>query len=397
MSESIDPALFRQVLGHFPTGVAAVTSCDDAGGPVGMTVGSFTSVSLSPPLVAFLPAKQSATSAKIVRNGRFCVNVLGAHQESVSRSFATAGDRKFDGLDWTPSPDGLPRLDSAVAWIECTVEAVHDAGDHDIVVGRVTSLEATGPSLPLLFFQGGYGRFAPMSFAAAGEPDLIEHLRLVDVARPFMEEVAELTGVECLASAAVGGEIVLLATAGTPAGDRDFSRVGQRLPLIPPLGTTLVAWSEPATQQWLARAGDSLTPARRAELAMQVERVRERGWSVAVWSEDLRRLEATVDKTTLDGFTPHGSRTVRQLVEQLGGEHEPADVRDPDRDYRLRSLVVPVFDGRRQVVMQLTLYGLPADAGPAELDRYLQPLTIAADKVSGALCSPIRVNLEAPR
>ncbi|MGX6604991.1 flavin reductase [Micromonosporaceae bacterium Da 78-11] len=389
-TKSIDPQLFRHVLGHFPTGVAAVTSCDETGAPVGMIVGSFTSVSLSPPLVAFLPAKQSGTAPKILRNKRFLVNVLGADQEAVCRSFVAAGDRKFDGLDWTPSPGGLPRLAAAVAWIECEVEAVHDAGDHDIVVGRVTFLEAAPPSLPLLFFQGGYGRFAPMSLAAAGEPDLVEHLRLVDVARPFMESLAEQTGTECHASSAVGGEIVLLAAAGTPAEGRPFSRVGQRLPLVPPLGTVLVAWSPPATDAWLARAGDTLSPARRLHLETLVRRVRERGWSIATWSDNLRRLEATVDRTTLDGVTPHGSRAVRELVDQLNGEHEPEDLDDPDSPRRIRNVTVPVFDARDRAVLQLTLYGLPAEAGQAELDTYLKPLLATAAEVSAALSGTAR-------
>ncbi len=383
MSEHIDPQHFRHVLGHFPTGVAAVTSCDESGGPVGMTVGTFISVSLSPPLVAFLPGKQSRTSAKILRNGRFCVNMLGAHQESVSRAFATGGERKFDGLDWTRSPSGLPRLDSAVAWIECTVDAVHDAGDHDIVVGRVTALDAPEPSLPLLFFQGGYGRFAPLSLAAAGEPDLVEHLRLVDVARPIMEEVAALNQVECIASAAVGEEIVLLATAGTPAGGRSYSRVGQRLPHIPPLGTALVAWSEDATQAWMARAGDCSE--RRYDPQQLVDRVRARGWSVATWSDSLRKLESNVDETTLKGLTPHGRRAVRQLVEQLGSEHEPDDLHDKSQHYRIRSVSVPVFDARHQVVMQMTVDGLPPEAGHADVDRYVEQLRDAAERVSQAL------------
>jgi flavin reductase (DIM6/NTAB) family NADH-FMN oxidoreductase RutF/DNA-binding IclR family transcriptional regulator len=385
MSEPIDPQHFRHVLGHFPTGVAAVTSWAETGDPVGMTVGSFLSVSLSPPLVAFLPGKQSSTSATILRHGRFCVNVLGAHQESTSRAFAAGGDRKFDGLDWTPSPSGLPRLADAVAWIECTVQAVHDAGDHDIVVGRVTCLEAAGPSLPLVFFQGGYGRFAPLSLAAAGEPDLVEHLRLVDVARPVMEEVAHTNQVECLASAAVGEDIVLLATAGTPAGGRTYSRVGQRLPHIPPLGTALVAWSEPATRAWIARAGDAAASDRPENPRHLVERVRARGWSVATWSDSLRELESRVDDTTLNGLTPHGRRAVRQLVEQLGSEHEPDDLHDPGQHYRIRSVSVPVFDARQQVVMQLTVDGLPPDAGHADVDRYVTQLRHAAARVSDAL------------
>jgi flavin reductase (DIM6/NTAB) family NADH-FMN oxidoreductase RutF len=385
MSEPIDPQHFRHVLGHFPTGVAAVTSLDEAGEPVGMIVGSFTSVSLDPPLVAFLPAKRSATAPKIVRSGRFCVNVLGAHQEPVSRAFTTAGARKFEEVAWSPAPDGLPRLTDAIAWIECAVDAVHDAGDHQIVIGRVTALDAPGAALPLLFFQSGYGRFAPQSFAAAAEPDLIEHLRLVDLARPHMEETATRHGVECHASSAVGDEIVLLATAGKPAGGRAFSRVGQRLPLIPPLGTALVAWSDPATDAWIARAPGTVSDERRREFERLAARVRDRGFSVATWSENLRKLEATVDDTTLAGLTPQGRRAVRQLVEQLGGEHEPDDIRDPRRDYSLRNLTVPVFDQRRDVVMQLTLYGLPHGPAHKDLDRYLEPLGTLAERVCAAL------------
>ncbi|MFB7652502.1 MULTISPECIES: flavin reductase [unclassified Streptomyces] len=385
MSEPIDPQHFRHVLGHFPTGVAAVTSCAEDGGPVGMTVGSFVSVSLSPPLVAFLPGKQSSTSVKILKNGRFCVNVLGAHQESESRSFATGGDRKFEGLEWAPSTTGLPRLKNAVAWIECSVDSVHDAGDHSIVIGRVTTLDAAGSSLPLLFFQGGYGQFAPLSLAAAGEPDLIEHLRLVDVARPFMEEVASRHRVECLASSAVGDEIVLLATAGTPAGGRDYSRVGQRLPHIPPLGTALVAWSEEAKEAWIRRAADSQSSVTRSDPQQLVDRVRKRGWSIATWSDSLRRLESSVDETTLKGLTPHGRRAIRQLVDQLGSEHEPDELRDANEQHQIRSVSVPVFDSRKEVVMQLTVDGLPPDAGQADVQRYVTHLKDAAERVTQGL------------
>ena len=381
MTGSPDPRHFRRVLGHFPTGVVVVTSHDHNGGPLGMTVGSFTSVSLSPPLVAFLPGKQSRTAPKILRTGRFCVNVLGAHQEAECRSFAGGGDRKFDGIDWTPSPSGLPRLDGAVAWIECTVEVVHGAGDHDIVIGRVTSLDVASPSSPLLFHRGDYGSFAPLPPVAAEDGDFAEPLRLIDVARPVMADLAERNHVECLASGVVGGELVLLTAAGVPAGGRSYSRVGQRMPHIPPLGTALVAWSEQATRAWIARGGEA-PPARRHDPLELADRVRARGWSVATWSDAMRRLESTVDKTTRNGLTPQGRKAVRTLVGQLGGEHEPDDLRD---HHRIRSVSVPVFDGRRRVVMQLTVDGLPADAEPADVDRYVTQLRTAAGKISRAL------------
>lgn len=396
MSESLDPPdlgpqELRRVLGHFPTGVVAVTSIDDDQ-PTGMIVGSFTSVSLSPPLVAFLPATQSSTAPKILRNGRFCVNVLGAHQETVSRSFATGGADKFASLAWSRSASGLPRLDDALAWIECSVEAVHPAGDHNIVIGKVTSLEGASAAPPLLFFQGGYGRFAPMSFAAAGEPDLVEHLRLVDVARPFMEQVAVDLDAECLASSAIAGQTVLLAAAGAPADGRPYSRVGQRLPLIPPLSTTLVAWSPPAAETWLARSGEPADSPRRHTLEAMLERVRERGYSIATWSDDLRELEAAIDHQTRHGSTPVTTNTVQHLAGEVDGQHEPEHLAD---DHQLRSVTVPVFDGHHDVVMQLSLR-LPSDMAHHQLDAYREALQDAAAQVSAAIVDLGRPGGSAP-
>lgn len=156
----IDPRLFRDVLGHFPTGVVAVTALDGDGAPVGMAVGSFTSVSLDPPLVAFLPDKSSSTFPKILAAKRFCANVLGSDQQNVCRSLARKGDEKFTDVAWDPTPSGMPRILGSLAWIDCEIDAVHDAGDHHIVVGRVHHLELDTPESPLIFFQGGYGGFA---------------------------------------------------------------------------------------------------------------------------------------------------------------------------------------------------------------------------------------------
>jgi 3-hydroxy-9,10-secoandrosta-1,3,5(10)-triene-9,17-dione monooxygenase reductase component len=156
----IDPRLFRDILGHFPTGVVAVTATDGDGSPVGMAVGSFTSVSLDPPLVAFLPDRSSSTFPKILATGRFCANVLGSDQQHVCRSLARKADEKFTDVEWVPTPSGLPRIVGSLAWIDCEIDAVHDAGDHHIVVGRVHHLELDTPESPLIFFRGGYGGFA---------------------------------------------------------------------------------------------------------------------------------------------------------------------------------------------------------------------------------------------
>ncbi|PBC47901.1 monooxygenase [Rhodococcus sp. ACS1] len=162
----IDPQLFRNILGHFPTGVVAVTAIGADGRPVGMAVGSFTSVSLEPPLVAFLPDKSSTTFPKILAAQRFCANVLGDDQQHVCRSLSRKGDDKFADVDWTPTPSGTPRILGSLAWIDCEVDAVHHAGDHYIVVGRVHHLELDTPESPLIFFQGGYGGFAATDTSA---------------------------------------------------------------------------------------------------------------------------------------------------------------------------------------------------------------------------------------
>jgi len=154
-----DAAAFRTVLGHFCSGITIVTAL--AGDePVGLTCQSFASVSLDPPLVLFVPAKESNSWPRIRSAGHFCANVLSEAQEQLGRRFAIRGADKFEGVGWRPGLDGAPILDGCLAYIECEIEAVHDAGDHDIVVGRVVDLAVGAEGNPLLFYRGGYGRFA---------------------------------------------------------------------------------------------------------------------------------------------------------------------------------------------------------------------------------------------
>src|SRR5215211_2211448 len=156
----IDSARFRAVLGHFATGVVAITAIEPATGqPTGLAANAFTSVSLDPPLVAFCVAHTSSTWPKLRAADLLGVNVLGSRQVDVCRQLATKGAEKFRDLRWSPSPGGAPLLDDALAWIECHIEAEHAAGDHIIVVCRVRQLAHRPPCAPLLFFRGGYGSF----------------------------------------------------------------------------------------------------------------------------------------------------------------------------------------------------------------------------------------------
>jgi flavin reductase (DIM6/NTAB) family NADH-FMN oxidoreductase RutF/aminoglycoside phosphotransferase (APT) family kinase protein len=159
---TVDAARFRRVLGHFPTGVAVITAVDPAGAPAGMAVGSFTSVSLDPPLVGFLPDRSSTSFPRIRASASFCVNVLAADQRELCQRFASRGGDKFAGLDWAPAPSGAPHLAGVAAWIDCDLVSVTDAGDHYFVLGRVRELDAVPDAAPLVFHRGGYGGVEPL-------------------------------------------------------------------------------------------------------------------------------------------------------------------------------------------------------------------------------------------
>jgi len=146
---------YRDVLGQYASGVTVVTTLmGDA--PVGMTCQSFTSVSLDPPLVAFLPMKTSRAFAAIRMTRRFCVNFLAAEQAEVSNAFASRDEDKFAGVDWEPADSGMPRLKGIVGWVDCVVQDVHEAGDHYLVIGRVDDLGHGDGDKPLLFHRGRY-------------------------------------------------------------------------------------------------------------------------------------------------------------------------------------------------------------------------------------------------
>ncbi|MGW6732705.1 flavin reductase family protein [Streptomyces sp. NPDC055013] len=166
----VPQAEFRRVLGNFASGVAVVTApatptdpqvtadASQGAAPAGFACQSFSSLSLDPPLVAFMVGRTSTTWPRIARAGVFCVNVLSAGQGELCRAFAMSGTDKFAGVMYDAAPvSGSPRLAGTLAWIDCTIHAVHTGGDHLIVVGRVDALGASdGDEAPLLFHKGRF-------------------------------------------------------------------------------------------------------------------------------------------------------------------------------------------------------------------------------------------------
>jgi len=154
----IAPDEFRNVLGHFATGVTVVTTLDADGRPVGLTASSFTSVSLDPPLILVCVDNKAQCYGALRNAGCFAIHILHTDQEQLSRRFATTRiENKFEGVEHTVSSHRVPVLKDAHAHLECTTVGMHEAGDHTIFVGRVESASA-GAGHPLLYYRGRYGR-----------------------------------------------------------------------------------------------------------------------------------------------------------------------------------------------------------------------------------------------
>lgn len=156
---SIDSKEFRRALGQFATGITVVTGRDPEGRPFGLTVNSFASVSLSPPLVLFCLATRSELNAPLRTTHLYGVSVLSEAQEQWSTRFATPGIDRFAGVEVVEGEHGLPLVPDALAWLECRVRDVHAGGDHSIYVGEVLRLSVR-PGRPLLYHASGYRRLA---------------------------------------------------------------------------------------------------------------------------------------------------------------------------------------------------------------------------------------------
>lgn len=157
--DAVTSADFRDVLGRFVTGVTIVTGIG-AAGPTGLTVGSFTSVSLLPPLVVFCAGARSVSWPEISPSGAFCVNILAAHQVELCKRFATSQTGKFADVQWSPAASGSPIIEGVAAWIDCEVDQTIAAGDHWLVIGRVGALGVGHAESPLAFYRGTLSPFA---------------------------------------------------------------------------------------------------------------------------------------------------------------------------------------------------------------------------------------------
>jgi len=149
------PSGLRELAGFFATGVAVITTRDEADNYYGLTMNAVTSLSLDPPLYLICLDRRSNTLRHMLESRVFGLSFLQADQGAISNLFAGKRDDKFDGVDFSLGHDGVPLIDGALARMVCAIERTHPGGDHTIVVGRIRDYDVTGGS-PLLFYRGRY-------------------------------------------------------------------------------------------------------------------------------------------------------------------------------------------------------------------------------------------------
>jgi flavin reductase (DIM6/NTAB) family NADH-FMN oxidoreductase RutF len=161
----VDRQEFRKAMGCYATGITVITSLSAASKPVGMTVNSFNSVSLDPPLVLFSLDRKATHFADFMAASYFGVNILAEEQQPLSRVFSTQGIDRWEGVAYERWETGSPILPGTLASFDCVTEARHDGGDHIIFISRVLRLGFAPEGTPLLYYRGKYDQLAKVNAA----------------------------------------------------------------------------------------------------------------------------------------------------------------------------------------------------------------------------------------
>src|ERR1017187_7827315 len=152
---TVEPWLYRRTCAQFTTGITVVTTLDNHGHPHGMTVNSFSSVSLEPPLVLVSIDLRNAILGHFISSSWFAINILAEHQEDISRRFSSPTENRFLDLDWHAGESGTPLLDGVLAQLECSVVRTFEVGDHTVLIGEVRRA-ALSEGKPLVYFDSAY-------------------------------------------------------------------------------------------------------------------------------------------------------------------------------------------------------------------------------------------------
>ncbi|MFJ9587985.1 flavin reductase [Streptomyces acidicola] len=358
---------WRKVLGQYPTGVTIITSVDESGAPVGMIIGTFTSVSEDPPLVGFLPQNSSKTFAQIQKTGRFRASVLGAGHEDLCREFFTAPvEERFTGEGWVYDAHGIPRLRDAVAWFDATVDSVLPVGDHAMVLGAVEDLglgSRTG-GMPLLFLNGGYGSFTIPRLEFSLD-DLGGRLRLATSLGDVVQRLSQQLEVECSLATVVRDEVVVLT-----AADIRSPWVGMCFPFAAPMAPEFGAWgSEEVRRTWAENARQLIGTVDPDLIEETVSLVRDTGYALSYGRTMSEQFDAVV-------ASANGDRAaLGPLWESLAAEYKDY-CHHPHPEQHAMVLQVPVFGPDSLAAFDVVVSGFGPDT---DIDRFREIITTTLD------------------
>jgi DNA-binding IclR family transcriptional regulator len=323
--------------------------------------------------------------------------VLAFDQVGLCRTMASRRRDKFDSVPWSTSPLGAPVLDDAVAHIHCVPSRSVEAGDHYIELCEVKAMDVSRPVTPLLFFQGGYGGFTPQTMSAKTDAELIAAVRLSEVARPQIERLARQIGCQAAVLVAVGEEDLMTTASAYGGGVEMREPIGQRIPLIPPIGETYVAWAGDAViERWLARAADQSEEAlsrHRTRLAS----VRAQGWAMARLDAEGKvgyaGLLGALQEYSAGELTPARARAVHAVIAESCYFYDTVEL-DDGMTYDLGSLGVPVVNPGGSASLVLRLMQLPQGVSASEVRGWVEKLKNASDTVARKLRDQDRAGLD---
>ena len=370
----VDPHVFREVMGHYPTGVVVVTGRDSEGDILAMVVGTFNSVSLDPPLVSFMPMMTSRTFAKMRECSSLCINILGGEQEDIVLTIAQRWENKLDGIDWFPSPSGDPVLSESIAWIDTTIWNTVEAGDHWIVLCRVNDMAVANPVSPLIFFQGGYGSFVSTSLMARMDHEILPAIHAAHGARAEVEALANSIGCEVSVFTAVSCDEMATVLSATGVGVDREEGLAHRVPMVPPIGDSYV-FSRPIEEQerWVDKLREASAEIKDVH-RMRLEFVREHGYLLSFLPvegsaayDEMRDATKRYEKGRL---TPSQERNIRESIGRASVDYRVREV-DEQQVYDVGSIVLPVRDPAGEYSLTLRLGQLPPQSAGSTINTWL--------------------------
>lgn len=368
------------MLGEYPTGVSLISSVDtESGDHIGMVVGTFSAVSEDPPLISFMATKSSYNYGRIMESKRFTASILGAGHEDLCRAFARGSDDRFAQGNWSETQSGLRRLSDAVAWFDAEIIQSVEAGDHDIVIARVTEFGVGNgdAGMPLLFLKGGYGSFTvpKLEFSAL---EFGEELRLLEVARAEVDSLAERLKAEAFVATVAKDSVVVLARANVGASSPTTELIGQAFPFAAPVASVFVVWSAPErVKLWEENSRHLLGEVNRTFLADLFDRVKSRGYAVTVGDA----MDESFDRIVGNPEAPHSE--ISQLWHRLAAQYVSLTTGD-DWHTNVAAMQVPIFSADATTRFELFVT-VPTPFDTADgFDAFAQSVLAAAARMTQA-------------